>query len=328
MSALVLAYHRVACVPADPQALCVEPERFDEHLQVLRESFAPVPLRSIAEAVKAGRPPAGVTVTFDDGYADNAHSAAPALERVGIPATVFIATGYIGGGREFWWDELERLLLAPRPLPPALQLRVRGRLRTWRLVAQAGTYERRDWTVLAGRSPSPRHALYRSLCSLLKASVPAERERLLLDLRGWAGTNGEVRATHRPLDTGEAGRLAESGLVEIGAHTVEHPALSALPAEAQQEEIVRSRRTLEELLGRRVTLFSYPFGVRRHLLRRDYTARTIRLVRDAGFEAACGTWGRSVGPRSSLFELPRIVVRNWHGDELERRLRSYLGTRG
>ena len=52
-------------------------------------------------------------VTFDDGYADNLYEALPVLQRFDIPATVFVSTDAVVQAREFWWDELERLV------PPA-----------------------------------------------------------------------------------------------------------------------------------------------------------------------------------------------------------------
>jgi peptidoglycan/xylan/chitin deacetylase (PgdA/CDA1 family) len=76
------------------------------------------------------------------------------------------------------------------------------------------------------------------------------------------------------------GELRELGpLVEIGAHTRSHPALTSLDDEAAREEIAGSRRDLESALGRPVTLFAYPYGA--------YDERVRRLVEEAGFEGAC-----------------------------------------
>jgi peptidoglycan/xylan/chitin deacetylase (PgdA/CDA1 family) len=62
------------------------------------------------DAARQGALPAGaVAVTFDDGYADNLANAAPLLVEFGVPATMFLSTGAIVNGCEFWWDDLERI---------------------------------------------------------------------------------------------------------------------------------------------------------------------------------------------------------------------------
>src|SRR5437879_2132540 len=48
--------------------------------------------------------------------------------------------------------------------------------------------------------------------------------------------------------------------VEIGAHTVTHPDLTALPAEQATAELAECRRTLEDILDAAVTVAAYPFG--------------------------------------------------------------------
>ena len=122
---LILLYHRVADAGSDPWSLCVTPRHFAEHLEVLRKYSDPMRLQHLAQGLyrrqRAGRP---VAITFDDGYADNLQNAKPLLERYDIPATVFVTTGYIGSEREFWWDELERLLLQPGTVPEKHHLSV------------------------------------------------------------------------------------------------------------------------------------------------------------------------------------------------------------
>ena len=55
--------------------------------------------------------------------------------------------------------------------------------------------------------------------------------------------------------------LSESGLITIGSHSMNHPNLSEIESEQEMEsEILESKNILEESLGRKVDLFSYPFG--------------------------------------------------------------------
>src|SRR3954470_15948888 len=105
--ALILLYHRVATPTRDPQLLSVSPERFAEHLEVVRRCAEPVALAGILAQGEGPR----AAITFDDGYADNLHEAAPLLAAAGVPATVFVVSGQVGTTDEFWWDELERVLL-------------------------------------------------------------------------------------------------------------------------------------------------------------------------------------------------------------------------
>ncbi len=75
-----------------------------------------------------------------------------------------------------------------------------------------------------------------------------------------AGVTPTGRATHRALSFDGLGRLADGDLVDLGAHTSSHSTLSALSADAQRSEIVDSKTRLQEITGRAVTGFAYPFG--------------------------------------------------------------------
>jgi peptidoglycan/xylan/chitin deacetylase (PgdA/CDA1 family) len=106
--AVILMYHSISRGRPDPWDLCVDPARFAEQLQLLRDRFRVVSLRALGEALAARRPMSrGVVISFDDGYRDNLLTAKPLLEQEGLPATVFVTTSYLDAGRDFWWDELE-----------------------------------------------------------------------------------------------------------------------------------------------------------------------------------------------------------------------------
>ena len=109
-------YHRIASARPDPWSLCVSPDHFREHLEVLQR-YHRVRLDQLSPGGWSIHPQLSVAITFDDGYADNLYEAARLLKRYDTPATFFITTGYIGTGCEFWWDELERLVPADKYLP-------------------------------------------------------------------------------------------------------------------------------------------------------------------------------------------------------------------
>lgn len=324
--ALVLAYHRVAEPARDPQMLCVTPGHFAEHLEVLGRHGRPVALRSLVQALREGRSDRrSVAVTFDDGYADNLLNARPLLERYDTAATVFVVSGHLGSEREFWWDELERILLRAGRLPPTLRLDINGSERLWELgeaadYSEAASARCRFWNVTEPDDPGPRQAAYRSLCRLLRNLPEPDRRGILDEIVAWSGGEGTARATHRALTADGLLRLADGELVDAGAHTVTHPFLSALPADAQRAEIGGSRSRLEDVLGRTVDGFAYPYGSRP-----SYTAETVSLVREAGFTHACASFAGVVRRGTEHFQLPRAVVRDWDGDEFARRLRGWFG---
>jgi peptidoglycan/xylan/chitin deacetylase (PgdA/CDA1 family) len=265
-----------------------------------------------------------LVVTFDDGYADNLYNAKPLLERYEIPATVFLATGYLGQDSEFWWDELERLLLQARTLPRALSLNIKGCTYHWDL-GEAVDYgedtiqPERRWRAWDTYAPSPRHSLYCSLHQLLQPLSADEQRKVLDDLTVWASAELVGRPTYRPLTFQDVQTLAQGSLVEVGSHTITHPILSARPAATQREEIRQSKARLEEVLGRPVMGFAYPYG-----RQSDYTAETIALVREAGFAYACSGSAEVVQRAADPFQLPRVHVHDCDGEEFTRMLLHWL----
>ncbi|NMC74601.1 MAG: polysaccharide deacetylase family protein [Geobacteraceae bacterium] len=295
---LILLYHRVTTLAADPQQLAVSPENFRDQMRHLRDSF---PLVGLGDDWGSPRETA-IAVTFDDGYADNCREALPILEETGVPATFFVGTGSLGTREEFWWDELERLLLEPGEYPERFTLEDDARGVSWPTA-----------------SPGQRTVLYGDLHRLMKTVDTPCRASWMRRLRDWSGKGDSGRESHRPLDFRELARLAQSPLVSIGAHTVTHPCLSALTAERQREEITASKMRLEEVLGRSVTLFSYPFGGRR-----DYTRTSEALCREAGFVRVASNFPGLVHRWTNPYALPRRLVRNWDRETFAIHLERFL----
>ncbi|CAN5654828.1 N/A [soil metagenome] len=310
-AAVVLHYHRVAQPATDVNRLCISPDVFAEQLDVLRQSWELVSLAYLAETrSQAGRRRLAA-ITFDDGYADNLHAASPLLERFGAPATVFVATAYIGCEAGFWWDRLEHLVMGAEEVPATLRVTVG--VRTRRLYT--GLLLRRAWAGAWRRNSDRRTQLYLRLRSLLLTARHSERESALEDLARQFAIDLPFPSGSRIMSAAELRDLVRGGLVTVGAHTATHPVLSSLPAEEQFAEISQSRSELEAAIGTTVDQFAYPYG-----FPSSVSTETVSAVRKAGFGLACTTEPGAVGPATDLLRLPRLTVSNWSGHELARRL--------
>jgi peptidoglycan/xylan/chitin deacetylase (PgdA/CDA1 family) len=135
--------------------------------------------------------------------------------------------------------------------------------------------------------------------------LPAGRaDELLEALREAAGDPVEPRAVADPwLGWDELREVRDAG-VEIGNHTASHPILERLPERDQRAEIEDCSARIEDELGARPVLFSYPVG--RHGCR---TRAAVRALADSGIRLAFSCYGGVPAPdRFDPFDVPRIPV--------------------
>ena len=301
---VVLMYHRVASVAADPWHLCVTQANFESQVRALRGAFDLVPLSQLRDQLRQGRRSRPVaSITFDDGYLDNLTVAKPILQRYRAPAAVFVATGFLGRPEGYWWDRLSNAILTSAALPETLEMESNGVRFTAgdAALAHPGIRGRRARRRLHDR-------LWSWLCDL---PDPA-REHALASLERWAGQAMSPGSDGRPLTADELRELAADGLIEIGAHTVGHPMLSRLASQDKALQVERSRSECRRILGHDPLCFSYPNG--------DHDPESVEIVRRAGFIAACDSHPDLVWSTGDAYQMPRIVVGNESGTALLRRL--------
>ena len=101
---IIVAFHRVSdTLPEDN--LTHSASTFEEYCKFFRKHFKVVPLSmQVAGRQAAGELGGTLSITFDDGYRDNFETAAPILRKLGLPATFFVATGFIGSQAVAPWD--------------------------------------------------------------------------------------------------------------------------------------------------------------------------------------------------------------------------------
>jgi peptidoglycan/xylan/chitin deacetylase (PgdA/CDA1 family) len=332
--AIILIYHRVANLSSDPQLLSVTPDHFQAHIEHLVENYHPVSLTNLIEIVRSKKklPRKMVCITFDDGYADNFWNAKPILEKFHVPATVFVTTGYVDSKREFWWDDLERILLLSEPISDELDLNIMDTNYHWDL-KETDTAKKEccktdkknltahdpinniKWDITQGIFPTPRHRLYIDLHRLLKPLEYPERNTILKTLYNWAGVSEIGRPDYRALNQEEIKILNLGGIVDIGSHTITHSSLKSSTNVIQKDEIFKSKQYLENILTHELTSFSYPFGSRA-----DFSEETETMVKDAGYQLACANYSDPVSIGTNPFALPRYLVRNWKKDQFGQKM--------
>ena len=294
---IILAYHRVVRVPDALGFSRIDARIFESQMSVLKSFFNVLPLRQALSRMRDGSlPPRSVVLTFDDGYADNLHVALPILQKHDFPATVFVATGYLNGGR-MWNDTIIEAFRQTRM--ERAELDFLG-IESMELV-----------------SPEDRRAAIMRVIRKLKYRGVAERLRLADDIA--VALAAESLPTNLMLNDAELHELCRAG-IEIGGHTVTHPILSQLSAAEAAEEISAGRKVLQQQLDAPISSFAYPNGKPGA----DYRPEDVTVVRDAGFDLAVSTaWG-PVGDSDDPWQLPRVGFSEFRKLSLGfRMLRSY-----
>lgn len=100
------------------------------------------------------------------------------------------------------------------------------------------------------------------------------------------------------LTTWMISEIIKSGLVEIGAHTMNHTYLSGLSLDRVRYEVQQSKRYLEKGFGIQVISFAYPYGA--------FDNETIDEVKKAGFKTAVTTIPGTFSMDVNRFFLYRI----------------------
>ena len=275
----VLIYHRVL---ADPDPLFPgEPDAvfFETQMRWIKRWFNVLPLSEAVERLGAGRLPArAAAITFDDGYANNCTVALPILRHLCLPATFFIATGYLNGGR-MWNDTV--IDVVRRAKGPQLDLSDLD-------IGHFSIFTMED-----------RQRSLDALLAKLKYLEPDHRERMVNEI----AKTVNIQPPNDLMLTSDQVRILSDAEMTIGAHTVNHPILSRVSERSARDEMAHSKQQLEVITGREVKLFAYPNGKPGT----DYSASHALIAREVGFAAAVSTGLGAAMRHDDIFQIPRFT---------------------
>lgn len=260
-------YHRIGDPggsPFDHQLWSATTEELDRQLSFLRRDCDIVHPRDVPELQRRRRG-RHVLVTFDDGYRDTYEHALPVLRRHGVPALVFITTGFLDERGVAWWDEIAWMVRrSARPAVPASP---------W----MEGSVE-----LVGDREPAVQRLL--KVYKELPVTRTGEYLGWLAEVTG-SGRFPAEAASQVWMTWSMVRELRDAGMV-IGGHTVSHPVLSRMDRAAQAAEIAGCERRLREELGEPLRWFAYPVGGSR-----SFDEDTRAVLAEAGVELAFSDYG-------------------------------------
>lgn len=275
----ILIYHRVRPAHDALRPAEVDAARFSAHMRALARTFRVLPLEEAAVRLQnATLPSRAACISFDDGYLDNVEVALPILRALSLPATFFIASGFLNG--TLMWNDVI-IESVRQAVGPMLDLTTLG-LGIYGIATTAARCE-----------------TLRALVDHAKYLSDPQRQVFTQRVRELCGAE---QLPTLMMSAHDVRRLYDAGM-GIGAHTRSHPILTRLSAQAARDEINQGRADLEAIIGTVVNLFAYPNGKPGI----DYSAEHVHMIEQTGFLAAVSTsWG-SATCRSDRFQLPRFT---------------------
>ena len=281
--AIVLMYHSISDGRADAH---VDPANrlalaaFEHQMAFLAEHRKVLSLSALVDQVSRGEsPPAGsVCITFDDGYLDNLTVAAPVLAKFRLPATLYLATGYVQRSEPQWADVLHSLWLR----------RTVHRLNIPELGLPSADLS----------SAAPAAATRKLLHRGLLAAGHAQRTQWLTDIERQLKPVGTMPRLTMNWDDARALRTRYP-LFEFGGHTQDHIDLRAHTGDVAQRQIDGCAADIRRELNLEPQHFSFPYG--------RWCDSTRALVCGSGWRSAMGA-GHDVriGRQSDRFAMARI----------------------
>jgi len=319
--AVVLMYHRIAEPVSDVWEISVSPEKFKAHLKVLKQIGNIVPLQQLADQVnKQSLKKNQICITFDDGYIDNFEVAKPLLEKYNLPATFFISSGNLGTENEFWWDELEHIILFSPQLPylfscTILTETIEANIEAESILDKPTQEKHYNWKACSEAPPTQRAMLFYRIWQQLRPLTFDQQQMYLHQIRNWADVPPSTRIPYQMMPVDGLKKLAGNNLFTIGVHTITHPALAYQTPLFQEQEIVGNRHFLEKTTGQKINLLAYPYG--------NYNSKTIEIVAATGLSVAFTTEEENIHSRSNKYGLGRFQVKNITGNELSKQITNW-----
>jgi peptidoglycan/xylan/chitin deacetylase (PgdA/CDA1 family) len=285
--AVILFYHRLSSGPPDIYQLPhLDVREFKKQMRHVKKYYSVVTMDEMADrlAQKKNFAVPSIIITFDDGFVNNYTLAYPILKELGLPAMIYLTTGFIGTMKTPWVDDLMEMLSVTKGerlcFPELLGDEVLD-IRTRR---------------------QKRHAVSR----LFQLMLRLDHQRKIQSMNKLAkilrvDDISSDNADRKMLNWQEAIEMSKNNIY-FGAHTVTHPTLSKMDLPEAEREIYNSKRAIENRLGNKAKHFAIPNGKKE-----DFSEELKQYCKDIGMDTVVSTEPGLASSQSDRYFLKRII---------------------
>jgi peptidoglycan/xylan/chitin deacetylase (PgdA/CDA1 family) len=279
----IVMFHRFS---SQPKKNCVSSVELEKQIIYLKKRFNLLPLSQLRQCIEEGRsaPNNSIVLTIDDGYRDFYDVAYPIFKKHGVPATLYVTTGFINQELWLWPDKIAWLLDCASSVNKTIDF---GQ-------SEYGNIK------IADVDESNRHQIWSQITSYLLA-VDDKQKHEWIDY--FARELGKSLPEMPPdeyvaCSWTELEEMQNNG-IEVGGHTHTHPSLGQVSDEQLYCELNTCMNLLDENLGKRQRDFCFPNGQPN-----DYNQKVKNVTKRVGFKSAVTAFYDALGT-NDLFEMRR-----------------------
>ena len=283
---LIVGYHGVVRDDrhGTPSWLMLPAREFERQVEYLKSNYDVILISEAAKRLLENQPFTRPTacITFDDGYKNNQTVAGPILQRHGLPATIYLATGFVGSSKVHWTVRLERALTTSR--------------HTLLDLSDIGL---RAYSLRGLRSQT----FVRLVSRLYRLPYEQQQEMVQRTLDRLGESKNEDYSDFEMMTWNDARQFEANKLIEFGAHTIHHQTVKPLDDDQLEEEIGGSIEEVSKQVQCVTNTFAYPNGTVN-----DFDERAERVLREHGIIAALSTIDGLNTACIKPFALRRITI--------------------
>jgi len=279
----ILMFHRFS---AGPKQNCVSSTELEKQIIYLKERFNILPLSQLRQCIVQGKqtPNNSIVLTVDDGYRDFYEVAYPVLKKHGVPATLYVTSGFVNEELWLWPDQITWLLNSVSEINKTIEL---------------GEKNAKNIEITAINNSNRQQIWSQVISYLLSVDDKTKREWIVY----FAEQLGKPLPKRAPSEYAACSwqqltEMQQNG-IEIGGHTHTHPSLGQVDDEQLQTELNTCMQFLDEKLGKQERDFCFPNGQPN-----DYNEAVKKATQESGFKSSVTAFYDVLGTQD-LFEMRR-----------------------